>query len=138
MTNPAAPRPGRHHQETRMQLDQKTELHYRQVAMNMACANHGGSRDADTVVTTAEKFYAFMACNQMSADAPHPITGKFPQPSGMPGPVVEEFTAFPAETLDSVMVKEMSPHQLREARRVRLFELDVLANEQKLRGQVPC
>lgn len=122
-----------------MQLDQKTELHYRQVAMNMACANHGGSRNPDTVLVAAKKFYEFMAGNQMSADtAPHPITGKFPQPSGMPAPVIEEFTAFPAETLDSVMVKEMSLHQLREARRVRLFELDVLANEQKLRGQVPC
>jgi hypothetical protein len=111
-------------------LDQKTELHYRQCAMNMAITTFEGQHSTPVdVLATAKDYYEFMTANQMSAPTEDPpvITVLFPAPSGMP-----------AETPDSVMVKEMTVPEMQEQRRRLLFELDVLANAIRSQGAMPC
>lgn len=92
-----------------MKLDVKTELHYRQAAMNMALATHEAqpTRTAVETLATAEKYFQFLAANTMSADA-----------------VLTDF-------------RDVSTIDLQELRRTKLLELDGISNALRTRGVVP-
>jgi hypothetical protein len=106
-------------------LDQKA-MDVRKYALTVACNMHDGQHvTPDTVLGAAQKFLDFVTTRQASAMEP-----LIPQPSGMP--------PLPADTLDSVMVQEVSTDELRTLRRQKLFELDVVTNALRSRGVVPA
>ena len=111
-------------------LDQKTELHYRQCAMNMALSTHEAQpqRTADETLATADRYFKFLSGNVMSApttDLPHVVA--FPPPSGLP-----------ADTIDGVFVADWDLAKLQAFRRQQLFEMTTVANAIKAHGAVPC
>jgi hypothetical protein len=115
-------------------LDQKTELHYRQCAMNAALTTHESQpqRSADEMLATAQKYFNFLAGNTMSADSA-PMAVALRTPSGLPGdwPGAD---ALPADTT----LAGMPLVELQELRRRQLFELDTVAKAIKAQGAVPC
>lgn len=120
-------------------LDQKTELHYRQCAMNMALATHESQpqRQATETVKTADAYYQFMTGNQVSANAPNlpQIIVHFIQPSNMP----DDRTGAAVPRLSvCVAVDDMSLAELQTVRRRQLSELDIVAKLLKERGAVTC
>jgi hypothetical protein len=112
-------------------LAPKDQLHFRQVALTMANNMHPDqNRTAGEVTEAAKKFYDFMANNTMSAQ----VVVQLPSPSGLPAAEAP----LPTDTIDSAYCREADTEHLRELRRQRLFELDAVSNELKLRGVVPC
>lgn len=101
-------------------LDVKTQLHYRQCALNMAQATHevDEKKSADAILETANRYFAFMAGTTVNAET---VT--------MPAP---------GETLDSIIVAEYSTSDLQALMRVKQFELTVLTNALTSRGTAPA
>lgn len=106
-------------------LDQRS-IDARKQALNMAIATHEGAGGSPSdIIDTAQKFMDFIAGPILAADLPQVVA--FPLPSGLP-----------ADTIDSVMVADVSLPELQGMRRRMLFELDVVSNAIKAHGAVPC
>jgi hypothetical protein len=99
-----------------MKLDQKTELHFRQIALTQAHATHESQpqRSADETVASAEKFFKFLAGHTMSADSIE-----------IPSPL---------EIYDNLIEADASVSDLLAIRRIKLLELEVLTNALRTRG----
>lgn len=111
-------------------LDSKNCAHYRQISLNMAHGAYEGPVDADKVIEAAGKFFAYMLQGLPEALLERPA---LPHVIAMPPP-----SGLPADTIDSVMVADVSLTELQAMRRRYLFELDVVSNAIKAHGAVPC